>query len=398
MKTITAHNAHAGPAADRAEGDENPLKTFVHSWDRFFFRPADPTTLGLMRICAGILILYVHLIYGIGLMDYLGPDAWVINKGWTDKPGEGGVLDFLRGDGNVYQTPSWTWDDTKGEVVHGQALWSIFYHVEDPFWLWTIHITILVIMFLFTIGLWTPITSVLTWIGALMYIQRLQGMLFGLDTMTNLGLLYLMIAGAAGAGGATLSVDRWLKVRRERRRLGSAYVPRPPEPRVSANFVTRLIQINFCLIYFAAGTSKLLGTSWWNGTAPNRFLLNYSFAPFEVGAYVTMLKWLADHRLLWELAGAVGVIGTLFVELGFPFLVWNRRMRWVMVCGAILFHTQIALLMGLVTFSIMMLILVLAFVPPEAVRQGLQRLGEHIRLFISPAAREAKNQSLALSR
>ena len=51
---------------------------------------------------------------------------------------------------------------------------------------------------------------------------------------------------------------------------------------MSANFATRLIQINFCLIYFAAGTSKLLGTSWWNGTAPNRFLLNYSFAPFDV--------------------------------------------------------------------------------------------------------------------
>src|SRR5262249_21739763 len=161
---------------------------------------------------------------------------------------------------------------------------------EDPKWVWTIHLTILVFMLLFTAGLWTRVTSVVTWIGALMYIQRLQSsMLFGLDTMTNLGLFYLMIAPC----GAALSVDCWLKVRRERQCRGGSSVPQPPEPMVSANFATRLIQINFCMIYFAAGTSKLLGTSWWNGTAPNRFLLNYSFAPFDVPVYVAMLKWLS---------------------------------------------------------------------------------------------------------
>ena len=57
----------------------------------------------------------------------------------------------------------------------------------------------------------------LTWVGSLMYIQRLPGMLFGMDTMTNLGLFYLMIAPC----GAALSLDRWLKVRRERQRLGA---------------------------------------------------------------------------------------------------------------------------------------------------------------------------------
>ena len=65
------------------------------------------------------------------------------------------------------------------------------------------------------------------------------------------------------------------------------------------------------------------------------------------------------------------MIGTLFLELGFTFLVWNRRTRWFMVSCSVLFHTMIALLMGLVTFSLMMLALVLAFVPPEVVRQCL---------------------------
>lgn len=388
MKSTTVQGANTA-SADWAEGEEHPIKNAVEAVDRFFFQPSEPTTLGLMRIATGILMLYVHLVYSVGLTNYVGPYAWVDNS----------YTSFVRKD-YIQVGPSSNWKDTiaesDGQPFKGQPMWSIFYHVEDPKWVWFIHICILISMLLFTLGLGTRVTSVLTWLGSLMYIQRLQnGMLFGLDTMTNLGLFYLMIAPC----GAALSLDRWLQVRRERQRLGPKYVPQPPTPRVSATFATRLIQINFCLIYGAAGTSKLLGTSWWNGTAPNGFLLNYSFAPFDVDLYVRMLKWLVSHRWMWELFGAVGVIGTLFIELGLPTLIWNRKMRWFMVCGSVVFHTMIALLMGLVTFSIMMLCLLLAFVPPEAVRQTLQSWGEGARqLFFGRSAARAQAQQVALSR
>jgi Vitamin K-dependent gamma-carboxylase len=397
MKTTTAHNAHTG-SAGAGQGEEPPFMFFLRGVERFWFQPSDPTALGLMRITTGVIVLYVHLTYCIGLMGYVGPDTWIVNTGWTDKAGESGVTDYLRGNSYGIQLPSSTWDDSAGDFVTGQAMWSIYYHIEDPTWVWVIHSGILVVLILFTIGLWTRVSSVLAWIGALMYIQRLQGMLFGLDTMTNLALLYLMIAPC----GAVLSVDRWLKVRRERLRLGTAYVPQPLEPLVSATFATRLIQINYCIIYAAAGTSKLLGTSWWNGTAPNRFLLNYSFAPFNVPSYIQFLETLVKHRWAWEAFCTFGVVFTLSVELGFPFLVWNRRLRWVMVCGSILLHTMIALLMGLVTFSLIMLCLVLAFVPPEAVRQGLRDGGEWVwqlvQLLFPRAWAAAKRQPVALSR
>jgi hypothetical protein len=395
MRTTSERDA----AANANEGGEHPLLFAARAVDRFFFQPSDPTTLGMMRIATGILILYVHLVFCFGLTDYVGPNAWVVNRAWTDKQSESGVTDFYR-HGNPIQKPSSTWKDgwweSDGELIAGQTTWSIYFHVEDPFWVWVIHSTILLVMLLFTLGVWTRVTSVLTWIGSLMYIQRLAGaMLFGLDTMTNLGLLYLMIAPC----GAALSLDRWWAVRRERRRLGPMYVPQPPQPLVSATFATRLIQINFCLIYGAAGTSKLLGSSWWNGTAPNRFLLNYSFAPFDVPAYTSMLRFLVAHRWMWELFCAVGVIYTLCLELSFTFLVWNRRTRWVMVSGAILFHTMIALLMGLVTFSLMMLCLVLVFVPPEVVRQWIDSLGEQMRRLLSARSdTAAKARSVALSR
>jgi hypothetical protein len=393
MKT-THHDAHPGPGGQDDKG-EHPLMVAARGWERFWFQPSEPTTLGLIRICTGVVVLYVHLAYCIGLTGYLGPDTWIVNTGLSDKPrpGDEGVTDFLR-NGNAFQVPSWTWNDMDGDIKRGQTLWSIYYHVEDPAWVWVIHSLILIVMFLFTIGLWTRVTSVLTWVGALMYIQRLPSMLFGMDTMTNLALLYLMI----GPCGAALSVDRWLKVRRERRRLGAAYVPTPPEPMVSATVATRLMQINFCLIYFAAGTSKLLGTSWWNATAPNRFLLNYSFAPFEVSYYTQFITFLAKHRWMWELACTGGTIYTLMLELGFPFLVWNRRARWVAVSGSILLHTMIALLMGLVTFSLVMLALVLAFVPPDAVRQGLQTFAAQLRQLGLRWRRSGAEPTLGLSR
>ena len=393
MNATNSHDEYEESSGRHDEG-KHPLLFAAHAVDRFFFRPLEPTTLGLLRIATGIVVLYVHLVYCIGLSNYLGPNAWVVNKGWTNKPGEGGVTDFLR-HGNTLAGPSWSWDDTAGGVFKGQTMWSIYYHVEDPFWVSVIHGGILTIMLLFTLGLWTRVTSVLAWIGALMYIQRLPGMLFGMDTMTNLGLFYLMFAPC----GSALSLDRWLWVRAEKRRLGANYVPRPPEPLVSARLLTRAIQINFCIIYGAAGTSKLLGSSWWNATAPNRFLLNYSFAPFDVPGYTAMLKYLADHRWMWEVACTIGVVYTLVMELGLPFLIWNRRTRWVMVCGSVVFHTMIALLMGLVTFSLMMLCLVLAFVPPDAVRQTLESMAESLRqLLFSRRSERSADPSMALSR
>src|SRR5579884_733522 len=385
MKATTTHHADT---VGRQESEEHPLTFAARAVERFFFEPSDPTTLGLMRIFAGILILYVQLVYCIGLTDYFGPYAWISND----------VTKFVRTD-NPIQGPPSGWKDgweSDGEWMKGQSMWSIYYHVEDPKWIWVIHLSIMVVMLLFTVGLWTRVTSVLTWIGSLMYLHRIMqpGMLFGMDTMTNIGLFYLMFAPC----GAALSLDRWLKVRRERQRLGSKYVPQPPEPMVSATFATRLLQMNFCLIYFAAGTSKLMGTSWWNGTAPNGFLLNYSFAPFDVPAYVDFLERLVKHRFLWELFCAIGVVGTLFLELGFPFLVWNRHTRWFMVCGSVVFHTLIALLMGLVTFSLMMLVLVLAFVPPEAVRQTLESWSAQLQQLWQKRTSGEAGPQVALSR
>jgi hypothetical protein len=347
---------------------ESRLVQAVRAWDRFWFQPSPPTSLALMRIFAGLVVLYVLFGYALDLQGYVGPNAWVSLD----------LANYLRND-IIVPGPPMTWD---GAPIpwKGQFIWSLYYHVTDPVWIWVIHLGVMLATLLFTVGFATRVTSVVTWLGAIMYINRSSTTVFGMDTMTNLGLLYLMISPC----GAALSVDRWLEVRRLRRQFGPNYEPPPPAPRTSATFATRLVQINFCTIYLISGFSKLLGASWWNATAPSLVMLNYSFAPFDVGLYSKTMRFLASHRWLWEVVMSMGVIYTIAVEVSLPYLIWNSRLRWLMVCCSALLHTMIGIFMGLVTFSLMMLVLVLAFVPPEVSEQVVADLRQRFGQFFHP--------------
>src|SRR4051794_37506132 len=53
-----------------------PLGRAWAAWNRFWFTPADPTPLCLMRIVAGLLVLYVHLAYCFDLQAMFGPHGW----------------------------------------------------------------------------------------------------------------------------------------------------------------------------------------------------------------------------------------------------------------------------------------------------------------------------------
>ncbi|MBV8077911.1 MAG: hypothetical protein JO284_15995, partial [Planctomycetaceae bacterium] len=45
-------------------------------WDAFFFRPADPTALGLIRVAVGMLATWNLWVFGLDLHAYLGTEGW----------------------------------------------------------------------------------------------------------------------------------------------------------------------------------------------------------------------------------------------------------------------------------------------------------------------------------
>lgn len=459
----------------KQENAEIQLTERPGAWNRFWFSPADPTLLGLIRICCGLVTLYTMVVYSFSLQAFMGETAWHdresrmkdIRFGYRPvdsdlnwpKPvflepktpeeiehynaylkefkhappppaprnrreaeyvwqfrKEVGVdlringlrppateeeMAYLEDYTEKWQAPPPAYPRDAEERayideylrIHGvdprmvyatsSPLWSLWFDVTDPTSMAFIHGLVVLTVFLFTIGFCTRLTSILTWIFTLWYIHRNTAVLFGVDTMQTILLLYLMI----GPSGAALSVDRlisrwWSRnkprlVNRWRTLWGkpelppeqikpAAYTPRP-EPSVSANVAYRLIQIHICIIYLIAGLAKLLGHAWWNGTAVGYTLTNFEFAPMQVGMYMAVLKLLTQVQWVWAIFVTAAGIFTLAFEISYAFLIWRERTRWWCLSGAILLHGFIGLFMGLKTFSLMMLVMNMAFLKDKEV-------------------------------
>ncbi len=257
----------------------------------------------------------------------------------------------------------------------GRGIFSVWFHVTDPTTMAFCHGVILIIFMLFTVGLFTRVTSVLTWIAALFYIHRCQYILFGMDTMMMILLLYLMI----GPSGAALSIDRLLaRYRASRAILKAGGKPVPwaeatlagPVKSRCANFALRLVQIHFTIIYLSSGLSKLKGQTWWDTTANWSTIANPEFSPIWFDAYDRGLRALAAFRpVIMIVLGALNYF-TLVLEIGLPFLIWTRLRPYILIL-AILLHTGIAITMGLSIFGLLMLTLLLCYVPASVIRDRI---------------------------
>jgi hypothetical protein len=299
-------------------------------WNRFWFTPADPTTLGAVRICTGLVLLYAYLTCSSELLSYIGPNAWM----------DAAALDEIR--------------RAEGKPI-GWWGWSIYFVAQEPWMARTIHAAFLAAIGCFTVGLFTRTASVLVWAGHLSFVHRAYLSWSGLDSVLAMLTFYLMFA----PSGAAVSVDN---VRRRKRGGKGA-----PGPRWDANFATRLIQIHMCVIYLCAGLGKLQGGRWWDGTAIWSVMTMHEFALFDV----TWLGRFGDTFCL--LVSNVGVLLTLGFEISFAFLIWNPSVRPILLGLAVILHAGIGLLMGMSAFGMAMLAGCLAFVAPTAVRAFVER-------------------------
>ena len=291
----------------------------LDGWNRFWFTPGDIATAAVIRICAGAMLFYTHLVWTKELAAFFGPDGYI--------PVE--ATRTFYGDSYPYAFSYW---------------WSI----TSPTVMWSIHLAGLVVQAMFTVGLFTRITGVLNFVIAVSYVNRAAGALFGLDQINVMLATYLMLAPC----GDAYSLDRWLAARRAGRPLPRAV------PTVSANIAVRLIQLHMCVIYFFAGLGKLQGESWWFGDALWGAAANLEYQTVD-------LTWLAHYPTMT----AVLTQGTAYWELFFCVLVWPRITRPLMMFVALPLHLGIGVCMGLMTFGLIMPVGVLSFVDPLFMRR-----------------------------
>jgi hypothetical protein len=296
----------------------------LRGWDRFWFTPADPATFCLIRLLAGLMLFYTHLVWTIDLEAFFGPAPWLSVEALEAANPSSYALSYL-------------------------------YYVESPGLLWTLHIAALVVLAMFALGLFSRATSVLAFVITISYANRVPGALFGLDVINALLALYLML----GPSGACYSLDRLIVRWRAGRELP------PPRASVSASIAIRLIQVHMCIVYLFAGLGKLQGDSWWDGTAMWLAVGNLEYQSID-------MTWLAGWPLLVNLLTHV----TIVWEVSYAALVWPRLTRPIVLALAIPLHLGIACFLGMITFGLVMLIGNLAFVPPSIVRTVLSRSGE----------------------
>lgn len=126
----------------------------------------------------------------------------------------------------------------------------------------------------------------------------------------------------------------------------------PPAWQVAVPVVTRLaVRVQLAVLYFQAAVSKFGIAQWADGTATYYWIDHPTFGAWEP------LRGLLDAMATVPLLQAGLTWGPLVIELGIALAVFfgSRRVRIVALAGGFALHAGIALVMGIVSFSVAML-------------------------------------------
>jgi hypothetical protein len=136
----------------------------------------------------------------------------------------------------------------------------------------------------------------------------------------------------------------------------------PGEPRTVLDMLGNLvhngallvIMAEVCLVYATAGWYKIQGSRWQDGTAVYYPLKLDYFAPWPE---------LNDALASGGLAIMAMTYGTVLVQVAFPFTLFNRKVKNVLLAVMIGEHLSIAVLLGLPFFSMAMVAADAVFLP-----------------------------------
>jgi hypothetical protein len=143
---------------------------------------------------------------------------------------------------------------------------------------------------------------------------------------------------------------------------------RSAEPRILLDVIANVlhngalfvIMAEACLIYATAGWYKIQGSRWQDGTAVYYPLHLDYFSPWPA---------LADLLSASGLMVMVVTYGTVLVQVAFPFTLFHRRVKNVLLAVMITEHAVIAVVLGLPFFSLAMIAADAVFLPTPFLRR-----------------------------
>jgi hypothetical protein len=194
------------------------------------------------------------------------------------------------------------------------------------------------------LGLACRFSAILAWFLHLCAAKSGGFMSYGVDNFMTIGLFYLMLSPLPDR----YSLDWRLRELR------------PKNPQL-LGFCRRVLQLHLCIIYFFSGLTKCLGPGWWDGSNVWRALIR---PPFNVIDPEILVRW----KYLFPVAG----IFICFLEIGYPFFIWNTKTQKIWLIGICAMHVGIGLTMGMYLFAFVMIILNMAAFGPSLILTKLR--------------------------
>lgn len=225
-----------------------------------------------------------------------------------------------------------SWPDNLAMLTESRA-WTLYQFFPSRFGAECLYWLGLVVSVLFTLGLFTRLSSILFFLFTWSLYQRNWYAIDGGGNLLIILAIYLMFADLSA-----LSLDRILFRNRGGRRTrwlsGMLH-----------NFAMTACLVQLSILYFVSAFFKIQGHVWSNGTALYYILRTNGFS---------LPGW---SELIWRSALLVtaGTYATILFELVHPFLMWHRRLKYPMFMGAVCLHVGIGVLMGLPWFSLTMI-------------------------------------------
>lgn len=285
------------------------MTALVDAWQRFWFQPKPTSTLALVRIAFGLLMI-----------------------GWTAAllPG---LSAMFGSEGLLPRQPTVTY-------AGGHWVWGLLGLFPGQAALVALFALLMASSVCLMLGFCTRLAALFVFVGVLSFERRNPFVFDSGDALVRIIALYIALSPA----GAALSVDRF---RRAREHFWEAPV--------RTQWALRLLQIQLSVVYLSTVWAKARGTTWNDGTAVSYALRIKDISRFHVPTAIS------DSAVVSNFL----TYGTLAIELAIAVLVWNRKARpWVLGLGVIL-HLGIDYSIRVGFFTFAMFVLYIAFVPPD---------------------------------
>ena len=288
---------------DNASILKNEETRFAIKWEQFFFSPANSLPLTIIRILAGIEMMFLWWSWSPDLQQWFGPNGLISQD----------LLQQWRG--------GWAF--------------SIFDRTTTESSLWAAYGAGFVAFFMLTAGVATTgaaVAAIFFWISLLHRGPMLAG---SADDVMTIVLFCLVI----GPSGAQISVDRMIGWNRQE--LVSW----------RAGLALSLLKLHAVAITASSLLAQLRGDVWWDGTAA-------WWMVSRIESSLIDLTWISQSQYLINiLTHAI----TAF-EFVFIFGVWNKKMCPYVAGAALVCWPLIGLLAGEIPWGIAMAILSISFV------------------------------------